>query len=178
MSKKWFLWRALGTLVVLGLLAGLVIGGGAMLHRASWSQGYAAGQLAAGSEEGDVIAETLPYAYRGFGYPGQRPFHPGYLGVGWIIKIGMFFLLFVVIGKIFRGMFWGRMIMSGGPWAMGAHHHYRGKGKRGSRRGWRHGPPHHRGPVPPWCWGDEEPSEEQAKEDQVEPDAATGDAEL
>ena len=172
MSKKWFLWRALGTLVVLGLLAGLVIGGGAMLQRASWSQGYAAGQLAAGSEEGEVMPETLPYAHRGFGYPGRHFFPSGYFCMGWI-KIGMFFLLLAVIGKIFRWMFWGRMMMTGGPWAMGAHHHHRGKGRR-----WRHGHPRHRGPVPPWCWGDKEPSEEQAKEDQAEPDVETDDTEL
>ena len=151
MSKKWFLWRALGTLVVLGLLASLVIVGGAALQRASWSQGYAAGQQAAGIEEGEAMPETLPYTHRGFGRPGRHYFHPGYFGIGWIVKIGMFFLLLAVIGKIFRWMIWGGVMMRGGY-----------------RRG-RHGP------VPPWCWDYAESSEEQAEQDQAEPDVETDD---
>ena len=169
MSKKWFLWRALGTLVVLGLLASLVIVGGAALQRASWSQGYAAGQQAAGIEEGEAMPETLPYTHRGFGHPGRHYFHPGYFGIGWIVKIGMFFLLLVVIGKIFRWMIWGGVMMRGGPWAMGAHRHHHRRGRRGGYRRGRHGP------VPPWCWDYAESSEEQAEQDQAEPDVETDD---
>jgi hypothetical protein len=166
MSRKSFFWRALGTLIFVGLLAGLLLVGGTVVHYTSWSQGYTAGQLAAEGEEGDVAPETMPHAHWGLGYPGQHFFYPGYFVCGGIVKIGIFLLLLVVFGKLLRCLFWGRALMHGGPWGMGAHHYW------GKRRHWHRGHPHFRGPVPPWCWGYEEPSEEQG-----EPDAETDAAE-
>ena len=125
------------------IIIGLLILGGLTIHRIGWSQGYEVGQLAAGSEEG----ATVPYAPYGFGYSGL------------FLTIGLLFLLLVVIGKFFRFWAWK---MVGGPWRM-AH------GPRGARwaRHWHR--PH--GPMPPWWWGWEEPSEEKAEK--AEPDAAT-----
>ena len=159
MRTKWFLWRALGTLVVVALLAGLLIVGGTALYRASWSQGYTAGQLAAGDEESEVMPKTFPYMPYGFGYPGRHWGFPSFFfGLGLIFKIGLFFLLLAVIGRIIRWLVWGKVMMTGGPWPMGGHPYHRG-------RHWRR----HHGPVPPWRWGLEEPSEEKTEET---PDAA------
>ena len=43
MSKKWLVWRALAALIIIGLL----VVGGLAVHYMGWSEGYAAGQLAA-----------------------------------------------------------------------------------------------------------------------------------
>ncbi len=165
MSRKSFFWRALGALVVLGLLAGSLIVGGAAIHRISWSQGYAAGQMAEGGEESNVIPKMPPYMhYRGHGYPSRG------FGLGSLFAIGMFFLLLVMIGKVFRWMIFGKAMMHGGRWAKGTRHpHHWGK-----RRRWRHGHPRHCGPVPPWCWDCEQAPEEQADEEQSEADVETG----
>lgn len=147
MSKKWFLWRALAALICVGLL----IAGGLAIHYLSWSRGYAAGQLATPGEEG----ATLPYLPHGFDHSGH-PF-AFMFGAGLLFKILLLFLLFGVIGKVFRGFAWG---MAGGPWLMGAH--------RASH--WHR----HHGPMPPWCWDWEKSSEET----QTEPDVKTGDTEV
>jgi hypothetical protein len=153
MSTKWFLWRALGTLVVVILLAGLLTVGGIAAYRTGWSQGYATGQLAVEREESEVM-------------PTARPYAPYGLSTG-LIGIGLFLLLLVVIGKIFRWLTWRTVMTTGGPWPTGAHpHHW--------SRHWRHDPRRY-GPVPPWCWDWEGPSEEKPK---AEPDAETGAAEL
>jgi len=133
MSKKWFVVRALATLIIISLL----ILGGFAIHRIGWLQGYRMGQLAASSER----SMTVPYS---FGYPGL------------FLAVGLILLLLVVIGKFLRLLIWG-------PWAMAC-------GPKGAHwaRHWRR--PH--GPMPPWCWGWEEPSKEKA-----EPDADTGAAE-
>jgi hypothetical protein len=147
MSKKWFLVKALAALIIIGLL----ILGGLAVHRIGWSQGYKVGQLAAGSEQG----ATVPYAAYGFGYSGM------------FLTVGLLILLLIVIGKSLRfwawKMAWGPWMMAGGPWKMGS-------GPRGEHwaRHWHR--PH--GPMPPWCWGWEEPSEEKA-----EPDAGTSETE-
>ena len=171
MHTKWFLWRVLGTLVAVGLLVGLLTVGGWAIHRASWSQGYAAGQLAAGSEESEVVPETLPHMPYGLGYPRwYLGFPPFFFGLGLIFKIGLLFLLLVVIGNVFRWLTWRKVMMTGGPWAMGTHHHRDEWSKHWHQR---HGPPPHHGPVPPWCWSWEEPSKEEAEEAQTEPDVET-----
>ncbi|MCP4536837.1 MAG: hypothetical protein GY832_06795 [Chloroflexi bacterium] len=166
MRKKWFLWRALGTLVFLGMLAGLLTVSGMAIYRTGWSQGYVTSQVAVEGEEGEIVPAAPPYAPYGFGYPrrhyGYRSF---FFGAG-LIKIGLFFLMLVMIGKAFRWATWGRM-MAGGPWRMGPHH----RGKWG-RRGYghrHHGPPPHHSPVPPWCW-DWDSSEEQTDETPADPD--------
>jgi len=123
------------------IIVSLLILGGFAAHRISWSQGYRMGQLAAGGEGGAVA----PYAR--FGYPGL------------FFTIGLIFLLLIVIGKVF--CFWAWR-MAGGPWMMAG-------GPMGQHwaRHW------HRpyGPMPPWCWGWDKPSEEKAE--QAGPDAET-----
>ena len=157
MSKKWFLVRAVVTLVVIGLLAV----GGFAAYRTGLSQGYAAGQLGAESEEGT----TMPW---GFGYHG-RPFGfaPRPFGAGLLVTIVLALLFFAVIGKLLRFVIWGPAWRFGmaGPWP--------GHWRR-FRHHWPHGPMSH-GPVPPWHWGWEKPSEEETGE--AGPDAETGAAE-
>jgi len=119
------------------IIIGLLITGGVLIYRAGWSQGY----VATGGAE-DAIAPYMPHR---FVHPG-RP-----LGSArFLFGAGLFFLLFVGIGHLFRLLTWKRM-PAGGPWA-GGHHPY--------------------GPVPPWYRGWEKPSEEQAGSG-----APTGDAE-
>ena len=151
MSKNWFWVKAMAVLVIIGLL----ILGGLAIHRIGWSQGYKVGQLAAGSEEGAPV----PYAAYGFRYSGL------------FLTIGLLLLLLIVVGKSFRfwawKMAWGPWMMAGGPWKMA----HGPKGEYWTRhwaKHWRR--PH--GSMPPWCWGWEEPSEEEAEK--AEPDAETG----
>ena len=153
MSKKWFWMRALVMLVIVGLLAG----GGVALYRAGWSQGYVAGHVV----EGEEGAMTSP----GFGYPGWHfmpvPYRaaPFLFGAGFL-KVGLLLLFLAVIAKMLRFVLWGP------AWRFGM------AGPRFRRiAGW------HRmhGPMPPWCWGWEEPHEEQTGE--VEPEADTGKSE-
>ena len=154
MSKRWFLWRAVAALIFVGLL----IAGGVAIYYLGWSQGYGTGPLPA---EGETVA-PLPYLPHRFGYVGHPVgFAPFLCGAGFF-KIGLLILMFCIIGKIFRFFAWG---MVGGPWMMG--------GPR-SRRWARHWHRHHpHGPMSPWCWDDEKPSEET-----TEPDVETGDAEV
>jgi hypothetical protein len=150
MSKTQFLVVSLAALVIIGLL----ILGGLAIHRIGWSQGYKVGQLAAGIEEG----ATVPYGAYGFRYSGL------------FLTVGLVLLLLIVVGKFFRfwawKMAWGPWMMAGGPWKMA----HRPKGEHGARHWHR---PH--GPMPPWCWGWEEPSEEKAEGS--ESDMETGPAE-
>jgi len=129
------------------IIIGLLILGGLAIHRIGWSEGYRMGQLAAGDKEGAVV----PYAPYGFGHAG--PF----------LTVGLLLLLLIVIGKFFRLWAW-RMV--GQPWMMA-------RGPKGEHwaRHWHR--PH--GPMPPWCWGWEEPSE--AKTGKAGPDAEAGAAE-
>ena len=128
------------------IIVSLLVVGGFAIHRISWFQGYRMGQLAAGSEGVAVV----PYGLHGFGHPG--PF----------VAIGLLFLLLMVMGKAFRFCAWG---MAGGPWMMAG-------GPPGARRA-RHWHRSH-GPMPPWCWGWEKPSEEKAEQTRpgAESDAA------
>ncbi len=149
MSKTWFVVRALAALIVIGLL----IIGGFVIHRIGWSQGYVAGQLAAGSEEG----AAAPYAPYGFGYPGRYfVFAPFPFGGGLFLAVGLIILLLIGIGRFFRFRAWR---MAGGPQGQ----YWTGRWHR------------HHGPMPPWCWGWEKPSEESTEK--PEPDAETGAAE-
>ena len=146
MSKKWLVWRALAALIVVGLL----VVGGLAVHYVGWSEGYAAGQLAAEGEEG----APAPYGPYGFRWPG-RPFgFTPFLFGGALFRIVLLVVLLVVIGKLLRFVAWaiaGGPPM-GGPWAR---HWHRPHGH------WAHGP------MPPWFhgwqgWCEEEPRKPEA----------------
>jgi len=148
MSKKWILWRVLATL----LLVGLVIAGGVATYRAGWSQGYGIGQAAVAGEEG----VTLPSPDLG---RIERPlmFMPFLFGAGLLFKIVLGLVFLAVIGRLIRFIVWGAAFrpMMHGPWSYmrgprAAHWH------RGSRM---------RGPMPPWCWNWDEPSDDEPKPD-------------
>ena len=140
MSNKQVLWRALAALILIGLL----VVGGLAVHYVAWSEGYAAGHLAAGGEEG----ATAPYGPYGPGFPG-RPFvfAPLMFGAGAIFRVGLLLLLLVVALKLFRFALWG---IAGFPMMAG---HW--------PRHWRHPHWHRHGPVPPefrgwYGWPEEE----------------------
>ena len=84
---------------------------------------------------GEGVA-VVPHAPYGLGY------HPGLF-----FTVGLLFLLLIVMGKFFRFWAWKT---AGGPWMMSG----------AMARHW-HRP---RGPMPPWCWGWERPSEEKAEQ--------------
>ncbi|MGD8968982.1 MAG: hypothetical protein PVI07_15860 [Anaerolineae bacterium] len=121
-SRNWFVWRAVATVALLGLL----VGGGFAIHRLGWSQGYAAAELTAQGEE----APAPPLAP-----PGWRPV--GFARGGLLVSLLLGLLFFAFVGKLLRVTMWGAMA---GPAmchpAMG--------------RSWRH--PRHwmHGPMPPW----------------------------
>jgi hypothetical protein len=146
MSKTRFWVVPLTALIV----AALLILGGFAIHHISWSQGYRMGQLAAGGEGVAVV----PYAPCGFGHSGL------------FITIGLLFLLLIVMGKFFRFWAWKTV---GGPWVM-AHAPWMMAGGAKDADWARHWHRFH-GPMPPWCWGWDKPSEEKAE--QAGPDAET-----
>jgi hypothetical protein len=123
--------RILSALILIGLL----VGGGVLLYRAGWSQGYlaasAAKQVAAGG-----TGPAVPLA------PGALPYGPWFYP-GFFFPFGFFFTGLLVF---LAGLFLLRLIFL--PFRMaawGSHHH-----------GWRHeGWEGH--PMPPW-WR-EAPSE-------------------
>jgi len=147
MSKKWFLWRGLATLILVGLL----IAGGVAIHYAAWSNGYAAGQLVVEGAEGGTES-VMPY---GFGYHVGRP-AAFMFGAGLLFKVVLGLLFFAVICKLIRFVIWGAAFrpMMAGPWPRHWH--------RAAR--WRRT----HGPVPPWCWDWDESPEDGAKADSDE----------
>jgi hypothetical protein len=151
-KKNWFLWRALASLVLIGLL----IVGGLAIHYAGWSQGYAAGQLAAEGEEA-VTPSYLPRAWR------PVRFVPYPSGAALLLKVVLAVLFLVIVGKLMRFVIWGVAwpAAMAGPWAG----HWQ-------RAYWRRAAHWHRthGPVPPWWWGYEPPGEEAGEAD-AGPDA-------
>jgi len=151
MSQTRFPYAPLAILIIIGLL----MLGGFAIYRISWLEGYKTGQLvAAGIADGTV----MPYA----------PYRPGCGGL--LLTLGVAFVLIVVAGKFFRVWAWksgwGPGMTTGGP-----------NSERWVKNWHRHGP---HGPVPPWCWDWEEPTEEKAHEPKPDVDAgdphATADA--
>ena len=145
MSRTWFRLAPLAILIIIGML----IVGGFVFYRISWLEGYRTGQMvAAGVADGTVV----PYV----------PHQPGCGGL--LLTLGAIFLLLLVAGKFFRFWAWRA---AGGPGMMP-----HGQKSEYWARHWRRHRPH--GPVPPWCWDWEEPSEEKAEE--PTPDTDAGDA--
>jgi len=120
MFRTGILWRFILVLVLLGVLAG----GGLVLYRAGFDQGYQTAALTAGSS-GSETAPQPPYGvyppgylWRGYGHFGF--FHP----FGWFFGIGFFLLVFFLFGGLFR--LWGWRRWGSGPghpgyWGYGPH---------------------------------------------------------
>jgi hypothetical protein len=147
MSRTWFRLAPLAILIIIGML----IAGGFVFYRISWLEGYRTGQMvAAGVADGTVV----PYV----------PHQPGCGGL--LLTLGAIFLLLLVVGKFFRFWAWRA---AGGPGMMP-----HGQKSEYWARHWRRHRPH--GPVPPWCWDWEEPSEEKAEEPKPDTDASDADS--
>ena len=126
MAKGWIVFRILGALVLIGLLAGA----GVMLYQAGQAQGYALGAAAGGKElsapgVGVVAPGMAPWMY-------YRPhFMFGGPLVGLLFLCGLPLLFFFVLGGVFRRAMWHRH----GPWGHGPWEH--GPWGHGP---WGHGP--------------------------------------
>jgi len=146
-------WRrfAVGGVALLIVLCLLSTAGAALFH-VSWSQGYAAGTAAAGDE----AVASMPYSP---GLPGWAfgP-RPAMLGIGLFFTVGMLFLLFGMVGKLFHSHVWRT---AGAPASEQWREHW------GRHWASSHCPP------PPW-WG--KPAEE--KTEKADPDAGAGKTEV
>lgn len=132
MRRRGFFIRFILALVLIAVLAL----GSIALFRGGWSQGYQAGVIAASSAEGEALP-VPPY----YGDLARYPYLPGF-GFPFLacfLGIGFFFLVFLLIGGIFR------------PWGWAGHY----------RRGWGYG--HKR---PPWARKWEEHQKESTAEDE------------
>ncbi len=111
MFRYGILWRILLAL----LLVGVLIAGGAAIYRTGWAQGYQVGALAANSPN---TQGNNPLPYRGYPYGG---FWPGYgfpfffPPFGIFFGIGFFFLIFFLVGGLFRLFGWRRWAGPYGP---------------------------------------------------------------
>ena len=141
---------AVGGVTLLVLLCLLGAAGAALFH-VSWSQGYTAGTVAAGAAASPPMPHNLVPPGWAFGP------RPVLLGIGMFFTVGMLFLVFVMVGKLFHSHTWRT---ADGPASEQWREHW--------DRHWSsaHGPP------PPW-WG--RPAEE--KTEKVEPDAEAGQTE-
>jgi hypothetical protein len=137
------------------ILIGLVVVGGYVTYRTGWSQGYAAGQLAAEGEQGAAMPPGLGYPLHPFVF---APYHPS--GAGLLLTVVLALLFFAMIGKLVRFVIWGPVWghKMAGPWP-------------------RHSARWHRmhGPMPPGWWGCEEPPEEWSKTAKSDADTVTAD---
>ena len=125
--------------LVLLIVAGLLLGGGLIIHQAGWSDGYQAAQLVDGG------GSRPPVSY-GFG------------GWGLLVALGLGFLVLLTTGKFLRLWAWNSAWhQSGGsdtPEKMtGA---WPGR-YWGGHRHWHHPHP----AVPPWCSGWHQPPGEE-----------------
>jgi len=120
------------------ILVVVLVGGGMLLYRSGWAQGYQAGSLLSGSD----VAEALPMVpqFRGQMY---GPFMPGFgfPFFGLCLSIGFIFFIMFLIGGIFKP--WGKRRWAG--------HHHSGK--------WGYGP------VPPWAKDWDEHQRKHAQEE-------------
>jgi hypothetical protein len=162
MSRARFLVVSLAALITVAL----VVVGGLAIYRIGWSEGFKASQLM-----GRTAEQVLPPS--SFGYPGL------------LLTLAVIFVLLIVVGRFLRfsawrhGAAWGPWMMAGGPWRAQGEGWARHPGPRPFGQeawaGW-----HRRhGPMPPWCWGWEEPSgheDEEAKpaSRNAEPKAQSG----
>jgi hypothetical protein len=136
MYRTPFVFAPLALLIV----AGLLIGGGLVIHHIGWTEGYRVAQLADGA-----TAAPPPTAYG-----------PG--GWGLLVTLGMGFLLLLIVGKFLHFWSWTSAwrqwqapngpARAAGEWPAG-HAAWHGH--------WHHPHP----PVPPWCAGWHHPPAEE-----------------
>lgn len=150
LKSWWLVAKAIATLILIGLL----VAGGFAVYHLGRSNGYAAGLLAAEGE--GVVAQ--PYGW---------PHGPGYYTrpalFGGVLALVLILVLIAVVGKLISFVIWRppwRFAMAG-PW----HRHWRHAQRRYMRWHRMHGP------MPPWCWDWDEPSDEETEEAGDEPDA-------
>jgi hypothetical protein len=111
--KGFIVFRILGFIVLLGLLAGA----GVMVFQAGQAQGFALGAASTGQQLQVPLQAPLPY----YGYSMMHPHFFPFMGFFGIIPL--LFGLFIVCG-LFRLMFFGSMHMHRGPWANGQYPHH------------------------------------------------------
>ena len=116
-------------LILAVILVVVLVGGGMLLYRSGWAQGYQAGSIVSSSEGTEILPMVPQFRSHLYG-----PFMPGFgfPFFGLCLSIGFIFMIMFLIGGILKP--WGRRHWAGYP------HH----GKWGS------------GPVPPWAkdWGE------------------------
>jgi hypothetical protein len=107
----WIIFRIIGTLLLIGFL----IAGGVMLYHTGQAQGYAAGLAAAGQEQTAPAPSNglWPYYNFGWGYPFFFPFAPL---IGFFVMGGFLFLIFGILGAIFRRRALAHGAGGYGPW--------------------------------------------------------------
>jgi hypothetical protein len=123
--KGYIIFRILGFLVLLALLAGA----GVMVFQAGQAQGFALGAASSGQQLQAPLQAPMPYY--GYGYGMMHPHFFPFMGFFAIIPL--LFGLFI-IGGLFRLVFFGHSHMNHGPWTGGP---------------WAGGPNMHH----PWGWG-------------------------
>jgi hypothetical protein len=115
-------WRGFAARIILAIiLVAVLVGGGMLLYRSAWTQGFQAGLVLQSGEGAEALPVVPP-----FGGQLYRPFYPG-LGFpffGLCLSVGFIFLIMFLIGGIFK------------PWG---------------RRRWAHHGKWGYGPVPPWA---------------------------
>ena len=172
--------RALAAAIAIALLLAGLWGA----YRVGWREGYRLGWLVERSGEGEG-ASVEPYDYRsGTRWPFAGPRVGGwtrYRGLGHLNclrPLFTFLLLALVLSAIAR--FFGFWAWRRGWWPAG-----KGWYKHGPHGSWPHGHPPHgpcrphgpRGPMPPWCWGEEEAAD-QASADQEPADERSGEEQV
>ena len=116
--------------LVLLIVAGLLLGGGLVIHHIGWSEGYRVAQLADGA-----TAAPQPVAYG-----------PG--GWGLLLTLGAGFLLLLIVGKLLHLWAWSSAWRHwGGPDAPADASEKWWGGHPAGHHPWHHQHP----PVPPWC---------------------------
>ena len=114
MRKKRFWAGALWVLVAL-VVIGLVFAGGAML-----------GLRMAGLRESGARGLPGPDMFHHFGFWGRPSrFMPGFFGGGLLLRVGLFLLFLLIVGKVLRYAVWGCR-PAAGPTAAHWHPHWRG----------------------------------------------------
>jgi hypothetical protein len=119
-----FFRRFVGLALVFVLLLGLFGLVGSSLYRSGWSEGFVAGQVTAGGEDGAV---PVAPGYGHYAGPGVG-FSPFFGFAGGFLKFLFIFLLFGFFFKMIGFWFWRKRGHAGKHWRWGhGHHGHRGR---------------------------------------------------